>query len=146
MANTEPFIIERTYNATQEQVWKAITDAGSMKQWYFDIPDFRPETGHEFSFIGGSEEKKYLHLCKITEVVTGKKISYSWRYDGLPGYTLVTFELFPVEDKTRLRLTHSGLETFASNGKDFQRESFSGGWNALIGTLLRDYLEGSPVN
>ena len=33
----EPFVIERTYNATAEKVWQAITDKNQMKQWYFDI-------------------------------------------------------------------------------------------------------------
>jgi uncharacterized protein YndB with AHSA1/START domain len=31
-------------------VWKAITNAADMKQWYFDIPGFKPEVGFEFSF------------------------------------------------------------------------------------------------
>jgi uncharacterized protein YndB with AHSA1/START domain len=31
---TEPFIIEKTYNATIKQVWEAITDHAKMKEWY----------------------------------------------------------------------------------------------------------------
>src|SRR5690349_2774333 len=111
----EPFVIERTFNAPVEKVWKAITDKDQMKKWYFDLAEFRPETGFEFSFEGGSEEKSYLHLCRVTEAVTNKKLAYSWRYDGYPGSSVVTFELFPEGDKTRLKLTHEGLETFPLN-------------------------------
>jgi uncharacterized protein YndB with AHSA1/START domain len=39
----EPFIIERVYNAPTETVWKAITNADEMRNWYFDIPDFKPQ-------------------------------------------------------------------------------------------------------
>jgi len=141
----EPFVIERTYNAPVERVWKAITDKDQMKQWYFDIAAFKPEVGFEFQFSGGNEGRKYVHLCKITEVVTDKKLTYSWRYDGYEGNSFVTFELFSEGDKTRLKLTHEGLETFPMNNPDFEKESFAGGWNYIIGTSLKEFAEKADV-
>ncbi len=88
----KPIVTDRTLNAPAERVWKAITDKDKMKQWYFDIAEFKPEVGFEFRFTAGSEKKKYLHICKITEVVVGKKLTYSWRYDGYEGMSYVTFE------------------------------------------------------
>lgn len=137
----EPFVIERTMNAPTEKVWKAITDKDQMKQWYFDLAEFKPEVGFEFSFVGGSEEKQYVHLCKITEVVPGKKLQYSWRYDEYPGNSFVTFELFPDGDKTRLKLTHEGLETFPTDNKDFARSSFEAGWAYIIGKSIIEFVE-----
>ena len=32
--STTPFVIERTYNAPVDKVWKAITDKGQMKKKY----------------------------------------------------------------------------------------------------------------
>jgi len=136
----EPFVIERTYNVPAEKVWQAITDKNKMKQWYFDLKEFKPEVGFEFTFIGGSEEKQYVHLCKITEVIPGKKLTHTWQYDGYPGESFVTFELFDEGDKTKLRLTHAGLETFPQE-KDFAKESFSQGWTYIIGKSLAEYLE-----
>src|SRR5258706_12723473 len=107
----EPIIIERTYSAPIEKVWKAITDKNEMKQWYFDLEEFRPEVGFEFSFEGGPEDRKYIHRCKTTEVVTSKKIAYSWRYEGYTGISFVTFELFDEGGNTRVRLTHEDLES-----------------------------------
>ena len=49
---TEPFVIERTYNVSIDKVWQAITDKEKMKQWYFDLSDFKPEVGFEFTFPG----------------------------------------------------------------------------------------------
>jgi len=139
MAN-EPFVIERTLNAPVETVWKAITDKNEMKQWYFDLREFKPEIGFEFQFEGGTENKKYLHLCKVTEIVPQKRLTYSWRYDGYEGNSYVTFELFSEGEKTRLKLTHAGLETFPAN-PDFAKESFVAGWNHIIGKSLPEYLE-----
>ena len=136
----EPFVIERTYKAPVEKVWQAITDRKKMKQWYFDLPEFKAEPGFEFSFLGGTEEKQYLHLCKVTEVVPGKKLSYSWRYEGYEGISFVTFELFDERDLTRLKLTHAGLETFPLH-PDFARSNFEAGWNEIVGKSLLEFVE-----
>jgi len=142
----EPFVIERIFNAPVAKVWKAITDKGEMKQWYFDIGEFEPEVGFEFHFSAGTKDKKYLHLCKITEVITDKKLSYSWRYDGYPGNSVVTFELFKEGDNTRLKLTHTGLETFPhDDDASFAPESFAKGWTHIIGTALPAFVEKESV-
>jgi uncharacterized protein YndB with AHSA1/START domain len=138
---SEPFIIERTFNAPVERVWKAITDINDMRQWYFDIPAFKPEPGFEFRFYGGTEEKKYRHLCKVTAVTPGKKIAYSWRYDGYPGSSTVTFELFGEGGKTRLKLTHEGIETFSQDDPNFAAESFAQGWSQIISVNLKTFSE-----
>jgi uncharacterized protein YndB with AHSA1/START domain len=136
----ESFIIERLLNAPAEKVWNAITDKKAMKQWYFDIAEFKPEVGFEFQFDGGNEDKVYTHLCKIIEVVPNRKLKYSWRYKDYEGNSFVTFELFPEGNKTRLKLTHEGLETFAQV-QDLRRENFAQGWTELIGKLLPGFLE-----
>ena len=138
---TTPFTIERTYNASMDTVWQAITDKNKMKQWYFDLPEFKAEVGFEFSFKGGPPERSYLHLCKVTEVVTGKKLTYSWRYDGYEGNSFVTFELFPEGNNTKLKLTHKGLETFPTNNPDFAKDNFAAGWNDIIGKSLKEFLD-----
>ncbi|MFL9483382.1 SRPBCC domain-containing protein [Chitinophagaceae bacterium LWZ2-11] len=141
---SEPFVIERTLNASVERVWKALTDKKQMKEWYFDLSDFKPEVGFEFQFEGGSKEMTYLHLCKVIEVIPHKKLTYSWRYKDYAGNSFVTFELFPESDKTRLKLTHEGLESFPPV-KDFAKESFSKGWTHIIGTSLPTYLEKQSI-
>ena len=137
----EPFVIERTFNALIQKVWEALTDTNEMKQWYFDIASFKPEVGFEFEFTAGPPEKSYVHTCKVKEVVVGKKLSYSWRYEGYPGNSIVTFELFKEGNKTRLMLTHEGLETLPNHLADFAKESFAKGWTHIIGTSLKAFVE-----
>jgi len=138
----EPVVKEVLLNAPASKVWKAITDKTEMKQWYFDLVEFKPEVGFEFQFYAGDEKKKWLHLCKITEVIAGKKLTYSWRYDGYEGISYVTFELFAEENKTLLRLTHIGLETFPSDlVPELKRENFDFGWTSLIQTSIKEFVE-----
>jgi uncharacterized protein YndB with AHSA1/START domain len=143
MNTITPIIVERIYNAPIEKVWNAITVNEQMKKWYFDIADFKPEVGFEFQFTGeGKEGEKYLHLCKITEVVPNKKITYSWRYDGFEGNSFVTFELSAEGEKTKLTLTHAGLESFPATANNaFAKENFAEGWNYIAGTSLKQFVE-----
>jgi len=137
----EVLIIERTFPVTSEKIWKAITDKEAMEKWYFDLQEFKPEPGFEFCFWGGpTEDRQYLHICTITEVITEKKLSYSWKYEGYEGITVVNFELFEEGNQTRLKLTHEGLDTFPANNPDFARKNFEEGWTWIIGTALNDFL------
>lgn len=139
--NNDPIVIEKLYEASIANAWTALTDKQEMKQWYFDLAAFKPQVGFEFSFTGGKDDRQYLHLCKVTEVITGKKLTYSWRYDGYEGISYVTFELAEEGNKTRLKLTHTGLETFPASNPDFARENFVAGWTHIIGVSLADYLD-----
>jgi uncharacterized protein YndB with AHSA1/START domain len=137
----QTIIIERTYNAPIEKVWKALTDKDQMKEWYFDIPDFKPEVGFEFEFIGkGKKGEEYLHKCKITEIIPQQKLTHSWRYDGYEGNSFVTFELSAEGDKTHIKLTHTGLETFPAV-EAFAKSNFVEGWTYIVGKGLKEFVE-----
>jgi uncharacterized protein YndB with AHSA1/START domain len=140
--SNDPIVIELRCTTSVEKIWLVLTDRDAMKQWYFDFQEFRPEVGFEFRFWGGpAEDRQYLHICEITEVLPNKKLSYTWRYDGYPGNTLVTFDILQEADQTCVRLTHEGFETFPTDQPDFARENFVEGWNWIIGNSLKAYLE-----
>jgi len=138
----EPVIIERTLSAPVAKVWKALTDVDQMRQWYFDLKEFEPEVGFEFEFVVEHEGNSYHHLCRVTEVTPEKKIAYTWRYKNEPGDSLVTIELFAEGDKTLLKLTHSGIETFPKTPA-YARKNFEAGWTAIIGSELKKFVEKS---
>jgi uncharacterized protein YndB with AHSA1/START domain len=85
--------VEYSYHVSATVLWKAVTDNNEMKKWYFDLDEFIPEVGFEFRFWGESPNRKYLHICRITDIVCGKKICYTWRYDGIPGDKMVCFNI-----------------------------------------------------
>jgi len=134
-----PVIIERIFNAPIETVWKAITNKDDMKQWWSHmdaLESFKPEVGFETQFTIRHNDIDFVHLWKVTEVVPGKKITYDWRYGGTPGNSSVTFELSSEGDKTKLKLTHRGLETFIpERNPHLARGNFLMGWTSLASTL-----------
>ena len=139
-AKAEPLVLERVFDAPIALVWKALTDKDDVKQWYFHIPDFAPVVGHEFGFDVEHKGVQYLHRCRVTEVIPQKRLAYTWRYQGHAGDSLVTFELFAQGGKTRLRLTHEGLETFPQTAA-FARANFLQGWTEIVGTSLKRFVE-----
>lgn len=136
----EALVVERTLNAPIAKVWQALTDVDQMREWYFDLKEFKPQVGFEFGFVVEHEGNTYDHRCKVTEIVPQRKIAYTWRYHGHEGNSLVTIELFAQGDKTRLKLTHTGLETFPKTPV-FARANFEKGWTAIIGTELKQFVE-----
>jgi uncharacterized protein YndB with AHSA1/START domain len=114
-----------------------------MREWYFDLEEFKPEVGFEFEFTVEHGGTTFHHLCKVTEVSPPRKIAYTWRYDGHEGDSLVTFELFASGDKTRLRVTHDGLETFPKL-PSFASENFQAGWTSITAGLKK-FVEGNAA-
>jgi uncharacterized protein YndB with AHSA1/START domain len=135
-------IVEGTYNADISSVWNAITVKELMKQWYFDLKEFRAEIGFKFEFMGGPENGiQYKHLCEITEVIPEQKLSYSWKYEGYEGISFVTFELFKENNTSKVKLTHTGIKSFPSSNPDFDIHNFEEGWKQIIKTSLQLFLD-----
>jgi uncharacterized protein YndB with AHSA1/START domain len=140
--DTATVVKEVSINAPVSRVWKAITDKEEMKQWYFNIAEFEAKPGFEFSFEGQDDCRIYVHLCKITDVIPNKKLSYTWQYPDFPGIvTEVTFELFEENGGTRVKLTHSGLGQFPTDNLSFTPGSFKAGWEEIIGKNLVEFAE-----
>lgn len=138
--SNQPIIVEKVVNAPASHVWKAITNKLQMREWYFNIPAFEAKKGFEFQFEGGPDDRRYLHLCKITEVIENEKLQHTWRYQGHEGDSVVTWELTDMGNKTKVRLTHTGVETFPKLD-DFRKSNFEGGWNQIVGSSLPKYVE-----
>ena len=136
----EGVVVELAFDAPVMRVWKALTDVNEMRQWYFDLKEFKPEVGFEFEFVVEHEGTTYHHLCRVTEVIPQQKIAYTWRYKAEPGDSLVTLELFDEGKKTRVKLTHTGIETFPKTPA-YARKNFEAGWTAIIGSELKQFVE-----
>jgi uncharacterized protein YndB with AHSA1/START domain len=138
-------IVERTLNAPAAKVWSALTNNDEIKQWSFEMKEFKAEPGFEFEFHAEKDGMKYIHKCIVTEAVPNKKLAYTWRYERHEGHSLVIFELFPEGKKTRLKLIHQGLGSFPKT-EAFARKNFQKGWTMIIGSLLKEYLENNTAD
>jgi uncharacterized protein YndB with AHSA1/START domain len=145
----EAVVLERTFNAPVARVWRALTTVEELRSWYFcdaiaydgfELKDFKPEVGFEFEFIADHEGNSYHHLYRVTEVIPQKKLAYTWRYKGELGDSLVTWELTTEGDKTRVKVTHTGIETFSTTPA-YARKNFESGWMQLVDSKLKRFVE-----
>ncbi|MGD2271739.1 MAG: SRPBCC domain-containing protein [Desulfobacterales bacterium] len=138
----DPIIVEQFFNTSIESVWKAITNVDQMRQWYFEnIPSFKPEVGFETQFNVQSQDRNFLHMWKVTEVIPQRLIRYNWKFEGYQGDSYVVFELFKENNLTKLQLTAQVLEDFPEDIPEFKRESCVGGWTYFIKKSLKEFLE-----
>lgn len=139
--DSDPVVTEATYNAPPDVVWKAITDADQMRQWFFEpMQEFRPEVGFETQFDVECEGAVYPHQWKVTEVVPQQKIAYDWNYGGFAGQSSVLWELTPANGGTKLTLTHAVHEPFPDDNPIFSRESGEAGWAYFLNESLESFL------
>ncbi|TKG93684.1 SRPBCC domain-containing protein [Puteibacter caeruleilacunae] len=139
---TTPIIVEHSSNKDIETVWAAITERDQMVQWFFEnIEAFEPRMDFTTSFDVQSGDRNFNHQWRILEVIPFQKIVYHWSYAEYPGEGRVTFELLPQGEKTLIRLTNTGLDSFPADLPEFTRESCLGGWNYFIKERLANYLQ-----
>lgn len=131
--------IRRTFKATQEQVFKALTDLGQMKQWM--APGSMQVSGLQADVrVGGKFRLKMkepgdpgdqIAMGEYREITAPKKLVFSWAWEGAdePGDTLVTISLNKVKEGTELILTH---EVFVSKEA---RDQHADGWNGCFAKL-----------
>lgn len=148
MTTVDPIVITQEFNVPVNRVWDAITNKEEMIKWYFEmIPAFEPVVGFETSFnVITPENKNYLHVWKVTEVIPMKKIVYNWKYKGYTGDSFVVWELTSNNNKTILNFSCHGANSFPQDNPDFTRESCTNGWIYFINQRLKEFLEKNNGN
>lgn len=139
----DPVVVEQEFNAPIDSLWDAITKADQMRQWYFeDIVEFEPVVGFETKFDVDSGMQEFRYAWKVVEVIEKKLLRYQWRYEGHLGNSCAAFEVSSNNDKSKLQVSHSVLESFSDDVPEFRRESCVDGWNYLITDSLKYFLDG----
>lgn len=135
----DPLVKEFIYNVPIEKVWQALVDTDQMRTWYFpQLKRFEPVVGYKFEFDqqGAEYQKEWV----VTKVADGKTLGHSWAYKGYKGRSEVVFDVLPEGNKTKLRVTQTGLDSFPDH-PHFARERFEWGWDNLLGQNLKQLLE-----
>ena len=135
-----------TIEAPIEQVWKAITDPGLIKQWFFGVDtetDWR--VGGPLVHRGEYQGTPYEDKGTVLTFEPPRLLRHThWSSaSGLPDadehYQTVSCSLSEVEGATRLTITEINLPS-----EDAAKTSEQG-WAAAL-EQLRQLLEGSPAS
>ncbi len=126
--------LERIIHAPVDEVFRAFTEPELMVQW-FAPSDGMPTNAHVDLKVGGeyricmgsrTAEGRYLEISPPSKLV----FTWNWQEETVPTETIVTVELRPCNEGTRLVLTHERLPTEVSC------MGFEAGWTANLARLL----------
>ncbi|MBZ2197945.1 SRPBCC family protein [Occultella gossypii] len=113
------FVIERTYPASPERVWHALSDNDARDLWFSGEPEFtQTEKSHDFRVGGHGTEDGQWHggprsryHSTYTDIVDLTRIVFTydmWVDDRHMSTSLVTIALEPDGEATRLTYTEQG--------------------------------------
>ena len=140
--------LERMLDAPPQTVWRYLTEAELRGQWFMGGTDARP--GSEFDLLVDHDKlsdedvpypesyaafKGAVWSEKVIRFEPPRLLETSFQ-SGKNG--TVTYELFPDGERTRLVLTHSGIESGTG------AQDFGSGWNSHL-TVLQERLAGRSV-
>jgi uncharacterized protein YndB with AHSA1/START domain len=144
----DAIVTEIEVAAPPERVFKALTDPKQLIRWWGEEGPCKAELWEMDARVGGrwrfevadptgkivingiSDFKAY---GKILEYDPPRLLAYTWiaNWHDQPGRkTLVRWELTPVGNGTRVKVTHSGLAE-----EPVARKDYSGGWPGVLRQL-----------
>jgi uncharacterized protein YndB with AHSA1/START domain len=106
------FVVERTYAASPERVYRAWSDPAAKAKWFSkaDIFDFRVG-GREYSSGGPPEGPIFTFDASYLEIVPEQRIVYTYTLDSdstRMSVSITTIELIKAEGGTKLIFTEQG--------------------------------------
>jgi len=102
--------IREVYPHPIEKVWEAVSTQQGLEAWLMKN-DFEPRVGHQcqFRFCDPTDQnQERLVYVTVLEMNPPRHMAWSWRNEGEPEPTRVTFTLREVADGTELHLTQTG--------------------------------------
>jgi uncharacterized protein YndB with AHSA1/START domain len=136
---TQKLTITREFPASPERVFDALTDAQSLSQWFGPASvtarqvsvDLKPDGAYRLE-MHHDDGSVYPLSGSFVEIARPRRLVMTWIW-GVGDYggveTLVSIDLEPTDEGTRLTLTHENLVD------DLARERHSEGWQSSFDCL-----------
>lgn len=144
LTTDDALIVETRYPAPVPTVWAALTDAQAFVSWWDKRLSLEPRLGGAFKEVWKNDDGRIVTTTgTVTDFAPPYHLALSWRDDDWAHDTTLKFALSPVgDDKTTLRLEHSGWSAFPEAIRHRLVESHLDGWTfhlrSLLGYLLRE--------
>ena len=141
----KPEFVYVTYiSTTPEKVWNAIVDPDTARKYWqqVNVSDWKPGSTWEHRDSGGDRTVRLLG--QVLEASPPHRLVLTWAEPAdranRDRHSRVTFEIEPVADMVRLRITHDELEP----GSKMERD-ITNGWPRVLSSLKSLLETGRPL-
>lgn len=113
MTDLTTFELDELLPHPPAKVWRVLTEPDLLAGWLMPHDGFAPVVGTRFAFRTqpvAQADFSGLVDCEVLEVEAGRLLRMSWASAGSTLDSVVTWELVPEGDGTRLLLTQSGFD------------------------------------
>jgi uncharacterized protein YndB with AHSA1/START domain len=132
--------MERTFNASAQEVFDAWTSEEVMRRWWHAGHDWETTSAEVDLRVGGAlrvvmgnphEDAEYGGGGQYTEVHPPKRLAFTWTWDNDSRRQLIEIDFEEHEGATTVRFTHSGL------WDEEAVRSHEDGWSKAFDNLAR---------
>jgi uncharacterized protein YndB with AHSA1/START domain len=120
--------------ASPEQVWAQLASIEGMNQWFSSKLIFEFEVGGEFRMeVNIPEDGEFTFFGEVLKIDPYNELAFTWTEhergkNPWPVSTLVSFKLEPIDNGTRVSLTHRGFEKLDAAIAQKEFEGHIEGW------------------
>lgn len=142
--------IDRTIdiNAAPDRVYRALTDAGEVAQWFRMKVDGPLVEGKETWMTTGPEHGSQRFVVKVVKQIPSRAVVWQWHPGAIdPDFdyaaepmTTVTFSLEPTPAGTRLTVSETGFDLLTLERRAKAHADNTQGWTEVT-VWLKDYVE-----
>jgi uncharacterized protein YndB with AHSA1/START domain len=134
--------VRRSYAATPERVFAAWTEAQALSAWFAPTADMTTIVhaldvrvgGHFRIEMRAPSGATFITSGTYTEVVPGRRLAFTWQWEGQDEQTDVSVDLSTADGHTtELLLRHTRFATAAS------RDGHSDGWHACCARMSHTF-------
>ena len=132
--------IERTFDASAEEVFDAWTSEEVLKRWFHSAPDWDTPTAEVDLRVGGRvrvamrepDGTEHAMGGEYTLIERPNRLALTWSFDENPGnQQAIELEFIEREGRTTVVLINSGIST------EKRRDEQDWGWNGCFDSLHR---------
>ena len=138
--------VSKHVDAPPSDVWKAIPDPVRLKRFFFGAEvESSWEPGDPIRMRGEFKGKAYEDKGEIREAAPGKRLSFS-HYSPLSGapdkrenYHVVTFDLDPDGEGSKVTLSQSNLDGTVKASDKEHRAEYEKNWQGVLDGLAKEF-------
>jgi uncharacterized protein YndB with AHSA1/START domain len=138
MSKQDAIVRQVRVSASVDRVWRAITQAESLAQWFGDSAEVDLRVGGSITIGWSGYEATTSGV--VERVEEPNVFAFRWQplasVGGDSQSTLVTFTLTQVNGGTDLRVEETGLSALPGDVYDRRLEENSSGWTAELADLV----------